>query len=942
MKKIRLYLILFWTIFLIPSCVEPLDQGALPVDIEGEYGIDFSVFCTAPGTKVPKPGVDDYNENLLSTVDWFIFTSDADGSVLYKHGQIVEPDQTIAGSEALKTDDIKIKQLLSMDKYVSEKGKTGYVYVIANLPENSGVTITEGTTTLAALRGIALTADFGKLTNKKFTKQENFVMTGGASFDFNEAKRLIKKAELSRIAAKITLKLNIAPAIDEEKQLATGVMEYQKTWYPVLAPTTITGDNGAVTFNGVQVYLSFANNKSDMKGTLKEYNQDYFFTYNRYAFIPTYNYVEITPGEGGNDTYEYGPNPSSTVVPSLPTGWADNNKLNWSLTGSPFYTYPMEWESDSPQAPFIKVIVEWTPFQETGTFVRDNDGKLIRASRNYANAGPNGNTKEFYYKIPLPDAADCKLLPNDWYELTFDVSILGSTSDELPMELRGQYCVVDWSDPHVDAGGNLVEGSYLSTESDTYYIYGGNSITIPVRSSHNISTEVLGVAFTDYSSMNPTNYTYPVTDNRVGLNNKPFTITTPVDRGAYANDGSGTQNTRRDEFTFTHNLVSDVNAATTTTANPPDVSEYTFHVKITNQAGNEKTIKIIQQPPLMIKNDLNTSGDSNKGHVHINTYTDNNNYHYYFYSPYDNIFGRSYFDQWIESYRDYIGNVFYRTGTIEGVTYDSEYDDTYRGRNTYYLYHSLWLGGVNGRQTSGDNSNQNMYIITSSVAPTGTMIADVRTSSVNNITGTTAASWSSPQGTVVGTTNTRSLTYYHPTNTSESGTIMISPQFRVASSYGIQSGGISYEAAQRRCASYQEDGIPAGRWRIPTRAEIEYMIKLSNIEVIPSLFQPTDYTVSVSSGYFNTTTYSPNYYEAGYWTADGGVIYPWRNSGNNPSIGYLSASELSSHASLETDNAEYAPLDNFVRCVYDEWYWGETTSSQRTNKSTFYWGDKQM
>lgn len=869
MKKIRLYLILFWTIFLIPSCVEPLDPGTLPVDIEGEYGIDFSVFCTTPGTKVEKPGVDDYNENLLSRVDWFIFTSDADASVLYAHGRVSPdqtPDQTMDNPESLKTDDIKIKQLLSMDNYVLTKGKTGYVYVIANLPDNS-VTITDGTTTLADLRGIALTADFGKLTNSKFTKQDNFVMTGGTSFDFNEAKHLTKIAELSRIAAKITLKLNIAPAIDEEKQLATGVMEYQKTWYPVLAPTTITGDNGAVTFNGVQVYLSFANNKSDMKGTLKEYNQDDFFTYNRYAFIPTYNYVEITPGEGGNDTYVYGPNPSSTV-PSLPEGWADNKKLNWSLTGSPFYTYPMEWESDSPQAPFIKIIVEWTPFQETGSFVRDEAGKLIRASRNYANSGPNGNTKEFYYKIPLPDAANYKLLPNDWYELTFDVSILGSTSDELPLELRGQYCVVDWSDPHVDAGGNLVEGSYLSTESDTYYIYGGNSITIPVRSSHNISTEVLGVAFTDYSSMNPTNYTYPVTDNRVGLNNKPFTITTPVDRGAYANDGSGTQNTRRDEFTFTHNLVSDINAATTTTANPPDVSKYTFHVKITNQAGNTKTIKIIQEPPLMIKNDQNPANTNSTGNIYIN---------------------------WYRYYGDRNG-YYYSTG-----------------------YYPTSLGGVNGLSSGEVNSNRNMYVITTSIPPKPTyLIADPRSSSIQNGLGSNNNDWSSPSGYDVWTNNQRRLSYYYPADNSSVSENIISPKFRIASSFG-QTSAISYDNARKRCASYQEDGIPAGRWRLPTRAEIEYMITLSQLEVIPSLFLPV-----------NRPTSNP-YSAQGYFTSDG-VIFLWTNSDD---IEHLTMTQINS-------GYQGAVQNNFVRCVYDEWYWGETTSSQRTNKSTFYWGDKEM
>ena len=39
-----------------------------------------------------------------------------------------------------------------------------------------------------------------------------------------------------------------------------------------------------------------------------------------------------------------------------------------------------------------------------------------------------------------------------------------------------------------------------------------------------------------------------------------------------------------------------------------------------------------------------------------------------------------------------------------------------------------------------------------------------------------------------------------------------------------------------RCAGYQEAGYPAGRWRVPTMAEINYIVQLSGWGVIPSLF----------------------------------------------------------------------------------------------------------
>ena len=217
-----------------------------------------------------------------------------------------------------------------------------------------------------------------------------------------------------------------------------------------------------------------------------------------------------------------------------------------------------------------------------------------------------------------------------------------------------------------------------------------------------------------------------------------------------------------------------------------------------------------------------------------------------------------------------------------------------------------------------------MYLISTSIAPAGMMIADPRSSVVNNINGT---NWASPQGRDFESNTQRRIAYYYPTDNDANAKIKIAPKFRVASSYGIQRGSISYESAQRRCASYQEDGIPAGRWRVPTKAEIEFMIKLSGLEVIPSLFQPADPTNS--SG-------AVNYEEGGYWTADGGVIYPWNavNPVTSNKVDYLSKDDLDNHAT--------ALKTNWVRCVYDEWYWGETKSSDRTNKTTFYWGDKQI
>ena len=269
-----------------------------------------------------------------------------------------------------------------------------------------------------------------------------------------------------------------------------------------------------------------------------------------------------------------------------------------------------------------------------------------------------------------------------------------------------------------------------------------------------------------------------------------------------------------------------------------------------------------------------------------------------------------------------------------GAVYVNYYTSGNNTRNgyTYPNGSRQWIGGVNGINASGSNSNPNMYVVSTSVAPSGMMIADPRQSSISYC-GETSYGWSSPQGYAIGTNTQRALQYYYPADETNAGVNKVAPKFRIASSYGfIQSNGgdfLTYREAQKRCASYQEDGIPAGRWRIPTKAEMEFMITLSNIQVIPSLFTPTGY---------NYYGYEPNYYQGGYWTADGGVIYPWTNG----TIGYLNETEFDTHSNYSSYNSEYAMDTNGVRCVYDEWCWGTEDRLASNQRTRFTWGDKQI
>jgi hypothetical protein len=155
--------------------------------------------------------------------------------------------------------------------------------------------------------------------------------------------------------------------------------------------------------------------------------------------------------------------------------------------------------------------------------------------------------------------------------------------------------------------------------------------------------------------------------------------------------------------------------------------------------------------------------------------------------------------------------------------------------------------------------------------------------------------------------NGRKLQYYYPAINNRDGKEpdifhVISPKFRVASFLGSYSNGCTPEGAAMRCASYQEAGYPAGRWRLPTTAEINFVISLQQKGAIQSIF------------------YGGNYY-------------------------YSSTDQVQNQSTTNTRAIDWnsSSFTGSVRCVYDEWYWGsEREARPNTNypgKYEFTWGD---
>ena len=179
----------------------------------------------------------------------------------------------------------------------------------------------------------------------------------------------------------------------------------------------------------------------------------------------------------------------------------------------------------------------------------------------------------------------------------------------------------------------------------------------------------------------------------------------------------------------------------------------------------------------------------------------------------------------------------------------------------------------------------------------------------------TTGSWSEVKTYWANDHNNKTLQYYYPTDGDGNTFQIVAPKFRIVSFNNASGKYCDPDGAAMRCASLQEDGIPAGRWRLPTVAEIKYIITLQKAGAIQEIF-------SSSTSYYATAAYGDkNHSKLITLTLDGNN-YNWNN--------------LTSGMS--------------VRCVYDEWYWGGTRdavknpspskqSTQGANYRTDYLGN---
>lgn len=534
----------------------------------------------------------------------------------------------------------------------------------------------------------------------------------------------------------------------------------------------------------------------------------------------------------------------------------------------PFYSYPTAWPAADPFGPAAVYALITVPMSEQNQ--------------------QTGSIKYEYYRYKVRMLWS-QLEPNKWYTQRVNIELLGALhqGEEVPELTDLTFAVADWSTVEnsvqitdmrqldVTYAGDVTQettsqynadffGSPATDTGQHHVVILDNleDVNITYTSSPGIKLQSVEKYYYDFSGNQATRVAAAADGagtvsalTGAGTEANPWTANYSAPKGTTGDrpvtvwlEGSGSQTSIHVHHSL-HNRTSD-------TATDYDVSAFYLRLHITHDdqpatttaAGESEYIYIVQRPAISIR-------------------------------------------------AEYTGDTYGTSGACVSVN---------KGQGSI---------GTNGTD-EGQNTNFNQYVITISKLNSRSeyILADPRVDRENassywtNATTAKYISGHNSDGTPIISTDTRKLRYYRPTKGEGlTGTDLdnvkklIAPSFRIASSHGATIE-ISQANARYRCATYQENGCPAGRWRVPTVAEIKFVMGLSAIGKMPYLFGQDKEQIQ-------------------YWVATGLVEID--RTGTTTTVNEVT-NVSGSHP---------------VRAVYDEWYWTDKLTADQ--KKTFTWGDMQ-
>ena len=820
----------------------------------------------------PQAGENPYHENDIKWVDFYFYPDGVTSKDASYH--IRKEFNSITRSNATLRLELTTNQVNHLIFPVQTETVTTAVAAFVNVPKDS--LDRQEDTSLDHLETLVFKTDFEAATVLENHRQQSFMMSGKTIIRLKDRtkKEVIEeegsRISLSRYACKLTMGI--------------------KTEDIVSIPTSQTDDHGNVIteewvpcVNEMSVYIQDALKAVSLGGTPRVAQSDReVLSYRGNPMLFFRN--------NGTDA-----NPDYELL---------FDRTNGYYNTFPTYMYPQKWEDGKEGEPYVKLVLPWERQPKTV------DGHVIKYAK-----------KPFYYKILIPkdrrggDFVNT-FTRNNWYHYNIDVGMLGADTDDAAVELDPiSLYIFYWQDKnvvikHADIGN----ARYLSVAHERDSIYNKTELQVKFTSSHPVSYRVNSASRPYYGSLKPGD------DPRihaVGSGDDPFAESLYPAGTCYLSYNDVAPDWFRLEggsIIMTHVLENDFHKADF------DYSPYTFSLTVYHTDQEEKLATsdyvkdvVIKQYPAIYIDAVENSDPKVIPPGRTEPYDDEPNnadapvWQNYEHNGYILVDGERRMRHRTNRNEDGL------YGTIAKYLrkpYSWNNSEAAAGPVAQQLQWLQW------RTVNFTGGNRNRYTIHVSVLPSDSqyIIGDPRTlvpETWNNgyeascpdkdgveipYAGWNDANgdWKVDEGEIINPieiefqpaphittykaapdTKDHYLTWYYPADRADRTLNMLAPALRVASRFGGLEfySGVTRRSGEFKCATYQEDGYPAGRWRLPTKSEIEFIATLTNKGDFVQLFSPS----------------------GKYWSANGAFC---ANTGMDK-------------------NARLA----MVRCVYDAWYW---------------------
>jgi hypothetical protein len=553
-----------------------------------------------------------------------------------------------------------------------------------------------------------------------------------------------------------------------------------------------------------------------------------------------------------------------------------------------FYTYPFAWDDNLDRAPFIKIIQPWHYVR----YYTNGSGVDVVVDENVV---------ELYYKVMFPGLTS--LASNTWYNTTVMLNVLGGEA-ETPLVLEASGLdILGWGTATGIDPVDLKPVKYLVVDQNEVEVQGGKTVSIHYLASSRPNLTVNSVVKYVYQNADSTdvnikaNATSDHYDYEYDESTEEY-ISSPWFTNEYDD------NTHEGFIVLHHSLSGDPYMRNGDPTPNFAARPYIYDLTLDLAEVPSQPITITQYPPLYVLGHLSTGWvsineqDANNGYPALNSNSPvSTNYYTDGYQP---RASKSYTKPYVllPFTKKSGGNIDVRTLIYSSKSVNSVYSVNNLGTvSTYDYLASTGSNICRFRIIIRPTASEDYFImdprIDISADQSNELYEIINKHNTGNYNTVYNNQYDGSSLLPHGSTSTEyaKIKAYKPGGKDAKYKDYLSPEVMFASSYG-KGTTINFMTAVLRCAAYQEDGFPAGRWRLPTEAEIELAISLANRGAIPELFADAG-KYWASSG---------RYLYGGNWVSETDPYTgepqnnPWTGDTNGTGVG--------------------------VRCVYDTWYWG--------------------